>query len=194
MPVCLFLLAFLPRALYPVSRPLQWYFRSARFLQAVLHRDWAGTLFSEHPGVTVMWLSGAVLWGWQGVQSLAGRAVPSPLDTEGFAFFDRVSVGVLPLAMAIALGIVWGWHLLRRLFGRRVAWVAAVLWLIRIVKHLCWVCLHAVMPCQGLHTLSPCPRQPFQEQGRADLLLSIQWIQKCPKQTAGNWKGLRSMP
>ena len=58
--VGLFLLAFLPRAFYPVSRPLQWYSRSARFFQAVLHRDWVGTLFSEHPGVTVMWLSGAV--------------------------------------------------------------------------------------------------------------------------------------
>ncbi|MGD8243681.1 MAG: hypothetical protein PVI63_00620, partial [Anaerolineae bacterium] len=62
--VFLFLLAFLPRAIVPVSRPLQWYFRSARFLQAVLGGDWAGTLFSEHPGVTVMWLSGAALWGW----------------------------------------------------------------------------------------------------------------------------------
>jgi len=126
--VGLFLLAFLPRALYPVSRPLQWYFRSAQFIQAVLHRDWAGTLFSEHPGVTVMWLSGAVLWGWQGIESLAGRAAPSPLETEGLTFFDRVSVGVLPLALVIALGIVWGWHLLHRLFGRRVAWVAALLW------------------------------------------------------------------
>jgi hypothetical protein len=121
-------LAFLPRAIYPVSRPLQWYFRSAEFFQAILCGDWAGTLFSEHPGVTVMWLSGTALWGWYGLQSLVGPAPPSPLETEGYAFVDRVAVGVLPLALVVALGIVWGWHLLRRLFDERVAWVAALLW------------------------------------------------------------------
>jgi len=124
----LFLLAFIPRAVYPVSRPLQWYFRSAQFFHAILEGNWAGTLFSEHPGVTVMWLSGAALWGWYGLQSLLGLNPPAPLETEGYAFADRVAVGVLPLALLVALGILWGWHLLRRLFGRRVAWVAALLW------------------------------------------------------------------
>ncbi|MDY6877306.1 MAG: glycosyltransferase family 39 protein [Chloroflexota bacterium] len=126
--VGLFLLAFVPRAVYPVSRPLQWYFRSAQFFQAVLHGDWAGTLFSEHPGVTVMWLSGAALWGWYALQSLLGLNPPTPLETEGYAFADRVAVGILPLALLVALGILWGWVLLRRLFGQRVAWVAALLW------------------------------------------------------------------
>jgi hypothetical protein len=126
--VGLFLLALLPRAIYPVSRPLQWYFRSAEFFQAVLEGDWAGTIFSEHPGVTVMWLSGAATWGWYGLQSLLGLNPPTPLETEGYAFVDRVAVGVLPLALAVALGIVGGWYLLRRLFGPRVAWVAAILW------------------------------------------------------------------
>ncbi|MBN1977783.1 MAG: glycosyltransferase family 39 protein [Anaerolineae bacterium] len=126
--VLLFLLAFVPRVVYPVSRPLQWYFRSAQFFQAVLRGDLAGTLFSEHPGVTVMWLSGAALWGWYGLQSLLGLNPPTPLETEGYAFFDRVTVAVVPLALVVALGIVWGWYLLRRLFGQRVAWVAAVLW------------------------------------------------------------------
>lgn len=126
--VGLFLLAFLPRAVYPVSRPLQWYFRSAQFFKAILHGDWAGTLFSEHPGVTVMWLSGAALWGWYGLQSLLGLDPPTPLQTEGYAFADRVAVGVLPLALVVALGIIWGWHLLGRLFGRRAAWISAPLW------------------------------------------------------------------
>ncbi len=124
----LFFLAFLPRAIYPVSRPLQWYFRSAEFFQAVMQGDWAGTLLSEHPGVTVMWLSGGTLWGWYGLQSLLGLNPPTPLETVGYAFADRVAVGVIPLALIVALGIVWGWCLLRRLFGERVAWVAALLW------------------------------------------------------------------
>jgi len=126
----LFLLAFLPRAIYPVSRPLQWYFRSADFFQAVLEGNWAGTLFSEHPGVTVMWLSGGALWGWYGLQTLLGLHPPTPLQTEGYAFADRVAIGILPLALVISLGIVWGWHLLRRLFGPQVAWMAALLWAI----------------------------------------------------------------
>ncbi|MBN1813304.1 MAG: glycosyltransferase family 39 protein [Anaerolineae bacterium] len=131
----LFLLAFVPRVVYPVSRPLQWYFRSAQFFQAILQGDLADTLFSEHPGVTVMWLSGTALWGWYGVQSLFGLNPPTPLETEGYAFADRVAVGVVPLALVVALGIVWGWYLLRRLFGarpfgRRMAWIAAVLWAI----------------------------------------------------------------
>ena len=127
-PLLLFLLAFIPRAIYPVSRPLQWYFRSTQFFQAVLHGNWAGTLFSEHPGVTVMWLSGAALWGWYGLQSLLGLNPPMPLETEGYAFADRVAVGVLPLALLVALGILWGWVLLRRLFDRRIAWSAALMW------------------------------------------------------------------
>jgi len=144
--VGLFLLAFIPRAVYPVSRPLQWYFRSAQFFQAVLRGDLAGTLFSEHPGVTVMWLSGAALWGWYGCRAVlltACRTVlptaigrianptyypPAPLETEGYAFADRVAVGILPLALLVALGILWGRHLLCRLFDRRMAWVAALLW------------------------------------------------------------------
>jgi len=126
--VGLFLLAFLPRALYPVSRPLQWYMRSGAFWDAVLQGDWAGTLLSEHPGVTVMWLSGGALWGWHALQSALGLPSPPPLETEGYAFVDRVAVGVIPLALIVAAGVVWGWHLLHRLFGDRVAWTAAILW------------------------------------------------------------------
>ena len=126
--MCLLLLAFLPRALYPVSRPLQWYFRSSEFIKAVANGNWQGTLFSPHPGVTVMWLSGGALWGWYRIQSLLGLNPPTPLEIEGYAFAGRVNVGVLPLALITALGIIWAWHLLRRLFGKRVAWVSALLW------------------------------------------------------------------
>ncbi|MBN1953666.1 MAG: glycosyltransferase family 39 protein [Anaerolineae bacterium] len=126
----LFLAAFLLRAAHPVSRPLQWYDRSAAFFRAVLDGNLADTLPSEHPGVTVMWLSGAALWGWYGLQGLCGLDPPSPLETEGYAFANRVAVGVLPLALLTSLGIVWGWRLLRRLFDRRTAWTAALLWAI----------------------------------------------------------------
>ena len=90
--LCLFLLALVPRVIYSVSRPLQWYFRSAQFFEVILRGDLADTLFSEHPGVTVMWLSGAASWGWYGLQSLIGLNPPTPLETEGYAFADRVAV------------------------------------------------------------------------------------------------------
>jgi 4-amino-4-deoxy-L-arabinose transferase-like glycosyltransferase len=77
-----------------------------------------------------MWLSGAALWGWYGVQSLLGLNPPLPSQIDGYAFFDRMVVAVAPLALVVALGIVWGWFLLRRLFGRWTAWVAALLWAI----------------------------------------------------------------
>ncbi|NIV31561.1 MAG: hypothetical protein GWN58_19365, partial [Anaerolineae bacterium] len=57
IPALIFLLAFLPRAIYPVSRPMQWYDRAIRFSDALLGRDWAATYQSYHPGVTTMWLS-----------------------------------------------------------------------------------------------------------------------------------------
>lgn len=126
--MALFILALVPRAVYPVSRPFQWYYRSAEFFQAVLRGDWSGTLFTEHPGVTVMWLSGASLWAWYAVQTIAGTSPPAPLETHGYAFADRMQVGILPLAVTIALGIVGGWYLLRKLFGSRMAWVSSTLW------------------------------------------------------------------
>jgi hypothetical protein len=77
-----------------------------------------------------MWLVGGALWGWYGLQTLVGLNPPTPLETEGYAFAGRVAVGVVPLALVVSLGIVWGWVLLRRLFGRRVAWIAALLWVL----------------------------------------------------------------
>ena len=58
VPIAIFLLAFLPRAIYPVSRSMLWYYRAIRFGDALLARDWAETHQSYHPGVTTMWLSG----------------------------------------------------------------------------------------------------------------------------------------
>jgi hypothetical protein len=126
--VGLFLLAFLPRGLYPVSRGVHWYMWAARFFEDILHGEWADTLYGEHPGVMVMWLAGAALWGWYWLQSLLGMNPPMPYETPGYAFADQMAVAVAALALVIALGIVWGWHLLRRLFGRRVAWIGGILW------------------------------------------------------------------
>ncbi len=124
----LFLLVLLPRLVYPASRPLQWHDRSIRFVEAVGQGNLDDTLYSEHPGVTVMWLSGLSQWGYYGLREVLGQQPPHPADTGGRAYTDQVAVALLPLALLIAVGVVWSWHLLARLADRRVAWMAALLW------------------------------------------------------------------
>ena len=121
----LFLAAFIPRAVYPVSRPLQWYERSFRFMDAVLHGQWSNTVVSEHPGVAPMWLIGLAQHGAYALLKALGASPPHPLDIANRAFQTEVAVSVLPLALAIALGVLLAWRLLRNLFGESVAWAGA---------------------------------------------------------------------
>jgi hypothetical protein len=121
IPVLIFILALLPRSVYPVSRPIQWYSRAILFGDALLARDWAGTYQRYHPGVTTMWLSGIglKLLGWQrGLSSgqLLGLAPAKPGTLN-----DGVTAGVIPLAFAIALCIALTYPLLSRIVGRKAA-------------------------------------------------------------------------
>jgi len=115
-PFLLFLLAFLPRAVYPVARSTVWHFRGKEFIQALAEGEWAGTLLAPHPGVVTMWLAG--------VANRLGEAF-----VPGFAgpMARRMAVEVLPLALVISLAIVLAYFLLRRLFGRQVATVSTLL-------------------------------------------------------------------
>jgi 4-amino-4-deoxy-L-arabinose transferase-like glycosyltransferase len=122
--VVVLVVALLPRVFYPVSRPSQWYARSVQFIYDVTHGAWGETIYSEHPGVTTMWLSGIAL-------HLAG--VTPQLGAEG-AFVDPNTItayhsliGVLPLALVISGLILLGYVLLERLFDRAVAFSAAML-------------------------------------------------------------------
>ena len=122
-----FLVAFLPRAVYPVSRPFQWYTRSVMFVDSVARGAWGETVYSEHPGVTTMWLSGAAL--------RAAGVVPEQrsdgpyVDPESLTARES-AIGVLPLALAIAVFIVLSYLLLARLFGHAAAFCAA--WLVAL--------------------------------------------------------------
>jgi len=119
-----FLVAFLPRVIYPVSRPAQWYTRSVMFIHSVTRGAWEETVYSEHPGVTTMWLSGIAL-------RLAGvipeqRPDGSSVDPDSLTAWESAT-GVLPLALAISALIVLTYLLLGRLFSRTVAFTAALL-------------------------------------------------------------------
>lgn len=119
-----FLVAFLPRAIYPVSRPGQWYTRSVLFTHSVTHGAWGETAYSEHPGVTTMWLSGAAL-------RLAGvtpeqRSDGPYVDADSLTAWES-AIGVLPLALVIAASIGLAYLLLERLFNRTAAFAGALM-------------------------------------------------------------------
>jgi hypothetical protein len=125
IPALMFVLAFLPRAVYPVSRGWLWYLRSIRFWDALLAGDWARTYQRYHPGVTTMWVSGLALklfaWG-RGLTSdqLLG-VTPATIGT----FDAAVAMGVLSLAFVVALCVAWGYVLIRRITDARTALVGS---------------------------------------------------------------------
>ena len=126
-PGLVFLVALLPRVIYPVSRPMQWYSRAIRFGDALLAQNWAETYQRYHPGVTVMWLSGMGLklfaW-WRGLSSdhLLGAAPTRPGTMD-----DAITAAVVPLAFVCALCIALAYTLLSRIVRRKVAFASSLL-------------------------------------------------------------------
>ena len=119
-----FIVSLVPRAVYPVSRPAQWYRRSVYFIDDISRAAWQDTAYSEHPGVTTMWLSGIAL-------RLAG-VVPEqrpdgPYVDPSSLTARESAIGVFPLAVVIAAAISLMYELLRRLFSRLAASSAALL-------------------------------------------------------------------
>ena len=116
-PLILFLLAFLPRAIYPVARSTLWHPRALQFIQAVSERDWGATLLAPHPGVTTMWLAG--------IANRLGSAFIPDFDQQ--LLHQQMAVELLPLTLVISLAIVLAYFLLSRIFDRQVASVASLL-------------------------------------------------------------------
>lgn len=121
LPVLVFLLALMPRALslgtfLTQDEPL-WINRSVQFYQALAHFDWAGTYAVPSPGVTTMWLSGAAL----DLYRICGSAGLLSMDFGGY-----LAAGSLPIAVITSAGIALIFLLLKRLFGIRVAVLGAV--------------------------------------------------------------------
>jgi hypothetical protein len=101
VPVMLIVLAFLPRALYPVSRAWLWYLRAVHFWDALLAGDWVQTYQQYHPGVTTMWLSGAALklFAWR--NGLTSEQLLRVAPAQPGTFDAAATVGVLPLAFGL---------------------------------------------------------------------------------------------
>ena len=127
IPISIFLLAFLPRAIYPVSRSMLWYYRALHFGDALLAQDWAGTYQSYHPGATTMWLSGIGmnLFAWH--RGLSSDQLLNVEFAKPGTVNDAVTAGVIPLAFVIALCIALTYPLLSRITGRKVAFTGSCL-------------------------------------------------------------------
>ncbi len=135
----LFFLALLPRAfglnVFLTADELLWIERSAGFLAAIMGGAWAETFQVGHPGVITRWtgLLGIVASYWPRLQAKAGQLW---IDTVTFETFlhrqpermAKLAIAVrLPTVLIASLCVAAAYLLLRRLVGRRVALLAAVL-------------------------------------------------------------------
>lgn len=128
IPILIFLLAFLPRVLYPVSRTPLWSDRAFHFGQAVLDGDWAMTFRRYHPGVTIMWLAGIGLHIFSYFQGgLSPDQIAGMAPTRPGTLTASVTAAIVPVALVIALGLALSYPVLRRLTGEKIALTGALL-------------------------------------------------------------------
>ncbi|MBN1877964.1 MAG: glycosyltransferase family 39 protein [Anaerolineae bacterium] len=122
--IFVFLLTLLPRALYPVTWPMQWYERSVQFWDALLTGDLKDTYQQYHPGVTTMWIAGLGIRGYALVQGWSGSDLlnfpPHPLGVT----HHPVYAGVIALNLVIAACVSLIYVLLTRLTNWPVAFCA----------------------------------------------------------------------
>jgi hypothetical protein len=116
--VLVFLLALLPRVVYPVSRPLQWHERSVLFWDALLEGDLGGTYQQYHPGVTTMWIAGLGLRVYAAAHNWLGDESLNPSRVSPNVGPYPVEAGVAALGVAISLCICVAYVLL----ARQVSW------------------------------------------------------------------------
>ena len=127
--VALFVIAFLPRVLaigsYVTVDEQRWIERSVDFVYNLTHGDLA-TIASVHPGVTATWGFGISLLLW----FLLRGDVSALYQMRADGNYDLLAL--LPVAgmfavLVTAATVVLAYWLLRKLFGERVAFLAALL-------------------------------------------------------------------
>lgn len=114
----LFVVSFLTRAYYPISRPSQWMRRAQRYNIAVDTGDWASTYQSRHPGVTTMMVGGLALRIFDSVAGTPAEKIfdwATPPYTNQFGRW--MAAGVMGLALVLAGLLVVVVLALRKLGG-----------------------------------------------------------------------------
>jgi hypothetical protein len=135
LTVAVLVLAAVPRltslrAFLAHDETLYWEWARAFFF-AVLERDWLATIVGPgNPSVTLFWnhalsMGMKYAWAWlTGVQTIALATWP---DFQPKATLDLLVERRLPIVVFNTLAVVIAYRLVARLFGRRVALIAAVL-------------------------------------------------------------------
>jgi hypothetical protein len=125
--VIIFVLALVPRVIYPVARFMEWYPRSVQFWEALAQGDLEDTYQRYHPGVTTMWIAGfgqrvyALARGWSTQELL------DPPDGSLGPQSPPAQAAVAALSLVVSGCIVLTYVLLRRLVGQRAAFAAGCL-------------------------------------------------------------------
>ncbi|MCP4426051.1 MAG: phospholipid carrier-dependent glycosyltransferase [Chloroflexi bacterium] len=115
-PFILFLTALLPRVINFTGRTAMWHHRSIAFIKAISERDWSATMLATHPGVPTMWLGGLAHW--------FGTVFITDFNRQ---ILQQMTVEIIPFGLIISLLILLAHNLLRLIFDRQIAAVAALL-------------------------------------------------------------------
>ncbi len=97
-----------------------WIQRSVTWLHAIQELRWADTAISPHPGVTTMWLGVGGLFLRDNLSRLGWLTDPS--------FQSQLALLQLPVGFVNGLAVLFGYELLRRLYGCWSAFLAAIFW------------------------------------------------------------------
>ncbi len=124
LTLAIFVLALVPRALptpfHTTDEMDKWIARSRGFLHALQTADYSSTVQAYHPGVLTLWLSsGGILL----TERVTGTSAEAMSLVPYLPLLRAPSVLVHAAAIALAYALM-----LRRLFGERVALLAALLW------------------------------------------------------------------
>jgi hypothetical protein len=125
--VVIFVLALVPRVIYPVARFMEWYPRSVQFWEALAQGDLENTYQRYHPGVTTMWIAGfgqrvyALVRGWSTQELL--DPPDGPLGPQS----PPAHAAVVALSFVVSGCIVLIYVLLYRLMDLRAAFAAGCL-------------------------------------------------------------------
>jgi len=125
--ILLVLVAFLPRALPPREtindEANHWIRRSYNFMNGIRYGKLYVTSQTYHPGVTTMWLTS------MGMILVDLTTDEDPADLADYEFyFDHLTTIHLPLAVVNAAVVLVAYWFMRRLWGGRIALVAAFFW------------------------------------------------------------------
>jgi hypothetical protein len=124
--VVVFVLAFVPRLVYPVSRYMLWYDRAITFWEALERGDLEETYRQYHPGVTTMWIAGLGLRAYTSAHGLsfADLHEPPPLSTSPQSPPGRAAVAAIAAVVSVCIALSYA--LLSRLTKWPVAFCAGV--------------------------------------------------------------------